>query len=80
MALQHLGARLLQFGGVHADLGPGRIAAGERRKVILVGIVQRLLANQAFPLHLLIAIQRGLVHGQIRRCGVHLVLLDVRVE
>ena len=37
-------------------------------------------AHNAFLLHLQIAVQRGLVHGQIGRRGVHLVLLDIGLE
>ncbi len=54
-----------------------RIAPGERRQVVLVGVVQRLVAHDAFLLHLQVAIQRGLVHGQIGGRRVHLVLLDI---
>jgi hypothetical protein len=68
---------LLQFGRVHADLGLGRVAAGQRGQVILVGVVQRLAADNAFLLHEQIAVEGGFVHGQIRRGGVHLVLLDI---
>ena len=43
----------------------------------MVGVVEGLLADDAFLLHLQIAVEGGLVHGQVGGGGVHLVLLDV---
>ncbi len=79
LALHHLRARLLELGRVHADLRLRRIALRQRRQVVAVGVVERLLADDAFLIHLQVPVQRGLVHGQVGRRGVHLVLLDVRL-
>ena len=77
LVLHHLGPRLLQAGRIHANLGLVCIAPGERGQVILVGVVQRLAAHNAVFLHRQVAVQRGLVHGQIGSRGVHPVLGDI---
>ncbi len=77
LILQNLCACLLQPCGVHANLCAGCVALVESGKVIAICIVQCLLADDPFLLHLQGSIQCGLVHRQVRSRGVDLILLDV---
>ena len=70
----HLRARLLQLGGIYADLRLGGVAAGERGEIIAVRVIQSLVADDAFLVHFHIAVEGGLVHGQVGGGGVDFVL------
>src|SRR5262249_34890615 len=77
LALQNLSASLLQLCRVDADLSLRRVAASQCGEIVPVGVIECLMADDALFLHLEVAIECGLIHGEVGSGCVYLVLLDV---
>ena len=76
LGLGDLGLGLAELRGVDADLGDGLVAGVDGGEVFLLGVVERLLGDDAFFGHLQIAFVGVLVHGQVGGLGVDPVVFD----
>lgn len=71
-----LGLGLLEFGGVDGDLRYGFVAGVCGEEIFLLGVVESLAGDYAFPGHLDGAIVGAFVHGEVGGFGVDAVVRD----
>ena len=76
LGLGDLGLGLAEFGGVDTDLGDGFVAGVDRGEILLLGVIERLLGDDALLGHLQITLVGVFIHGQVRGFGVDFVVLD----
>ena len=76
VGLGGLGVGLVELGLVHGDLGDGFVACVGGEEILLVGVVEGLLGDDAIFLHLFGAGIGVLIHGQVGGLGGDAVELD----
>jgi hypothetical protein len=76
LVLRDLCLGLAKLGGVDVDLRDGLVAGVGGEEVLLLGVIEGLLGDDAFLRHLEGAVVGVFVHGQVGSFGVDLVVLD----